>query len=119
MSWNQGAITVPINKMPTTQTTSTIAWTGLTAAILVPTGVLALLPAALLLAALTTGFNGVQINLGISTGLSALLEGVVVITAAFAMRSTAGRWLQSRSRLGAQDTGSEAADVGNAAGTSL
>jgi general nucleoside transport system permease protein len=70
---------------------NSIAWTGLTAAILVPSGVLALLPVSLLLAALNTGFQGIQQSLGLSSGLSTLLAGVVIITAAFAIRNPASR----------------------------
>lgn len=66
-----------------------IAWTGLTAAMLVPSGLLALLPVSLLLAALSTGFEGIQRELGISSGLSTLLAGIVIVTAAFATRSPA------------------------------
>lgn len=69
---------------------NSVAWTGLTAAILVPAGIAALLPVGALLAALTTGFNGVQIDIGISTGLSALLQGVVVLAAALAVRGERG-----------------------------
>jgi simple sugar transport system permease protein len=70
---------------------NSIAWTGLTAAILVPSGVLALLPVSLLLAALNTGFEGIQQSLGLSSGLSTLLAGVVIITAAFAIRNPDSR----------------------------
>jgi ABC-type uncharacterized transport system permease subunit len=67
---------------------NSIAWTGLTAAILVPVGALALLPVSALLAALSTGFAGIQRDLGIPTGLGILMAGVVIIAAAFAVRSS-------------------------------
>jgi general nucleoside transport system permease protein len=69
---------------------NSIAWTGLTAAILVPGAVLALLPASGLLAALVTGFAGIQRDLGIPSGLGTLLAGIVVVVAAFAVRPAAG-----------------------------
>jgi simple sugar transport system permease protein len=68
--------------------TNSIAWTGLTAAMLVSSGVLALVPVSALLASLVTGLAGVQRDLGIATGLSTLLVGVVVIASALAIRSS-------------------------------
>lgn len=67
---------------------ASIAWTGLTAAILVPAGIVAVLPMACLLAILSAGFIGIQRDLGVSAGLGTLLQGVVIIAAALAMTST-------------------------------
>jgi general nucleoside transport system permease protein len=64
-----------------------VAWTGLTVAILVPAGVAAVLPVSLGMAALTSGFIELQIQLGISTGLGTALEGAIIIAAAFAIRA--------------------------------
>jgi general nucleoside transport system permease protein len=69
---------------------NSIAWTGLTAAFLVPAGLFALVPVSTLLAALVTGFAGIQRDLGIPTGLGTLLAGIVVIAAAFSVRSPRG-----------------------------
>jgi ABC-type uncharacterized transport system permease subunit len=86
---------------------NSIAWTGLTAAILVPAGVLALVPVSALLAALVTGFGGIQRDLGIPTGLGTLLAGVIVVAAAFAIRSPqpGARPLRYRRPAGHKDAG--------------
>lgn len=70
---------------------ASIAWTGLTAAILVPAGIVAILPMAALLAGLSAGFIGIQRDLGVSAGLGTLLQGVVIIAAALALVSSADR----------------------------
>ncbi|GAA1538750.1 ABC transporter permease [Nocardioides humi] len=66
---------------------ASIAWSGLTAAILVTSGVVAVLPMATMLAVLSTGFVGIQRDLGVSAGLGSLLQGVVIIAAAVALRA--------------------------------
>lgn len=64
-----------------------VAWTGLTVAILVPAGVAAVIPVSLGMAALTSGFIELQLQLGISSGLGTALQGAIIIAAAFAIRS--------------------------------
>lgn len=64
---------------------NSIAWTGLTAAILIPAGLLAMIPVSLFLAALTTGLAGVQRDIGITSGLGTLVQGVLIVIAAVAL----------------------------------
>lgn len=64
-----------------------IAWTGLTVALLVPAGVAAIIPVSFAMAALTSGFIEVQIELGLSTGLGTALQGALVVAAAVGIRS--------------------------------
>lgn len=90
---------------------NSVAWTGVIAAILVSGRVLAVLPAALLLAALTTGFAGIQRDLGIPSGLGVLMAGLVVITAAFMARSGGNRVRPSSGR--ARDKQSANSEEGN------
>ena len=62
-----------------------IAWTGLTAAILIPAGLLVMIPVSVFLAALTTGLAGVQRDIGITSGLGTLVQGLLIIIAAVAL----------------------------------
>jgi general nucleoside transport system permease protein len=66
--------------------TNSLAWSGLTAALVAGSSVIALLPASVLLACMTTGFAGIQLDLGIDPGLGILLQGLIILTAAFAGR---------------------------------
>jgi len=70
---------------------NSIAWTGLTAAILIPAGLLAMLPASLFLAALTTGLAGVQRDIGITSGLGTLVQGLLIVIAAVALTERVSR----------------------------
>lgn len=70
---------------------SSVAWTGLTAAILIPSGLLIMLPAALFLAALTTGLVGVQRDIGITAGMGTLVQGVLIVIAAVVLTRRAPR----------------------------
>jgi general nucleoside transport system permease protein len=65
---------------------SSVAWTGLTLAILVPTGILALLPGALLLASLDTGIAGVQREIGVGAGLGMVIQATILLAVAFSGR---------------------------------
>ncbi|MDV6270812.1 ABC transporter permease [Rhodococcus globerulus] len=64
---------------------NSIAWTGLTAAILIPAGVLVMIPVSMFLAALTTGLVGVQREIGITSGLGTLVQGLLIVIAAVAL----------------------------------
>lgn len=70
---------------------NSIAWTGLTAAILIPAGVLVMIPASAFLAALTTGLAGVQRDIGIASGLSTLVQGLLIVIAAVALTERIGK----------------------------
>jgi general nucleoside transport system permease protein len=78
--------------------TDSVAWTGLTLAILVPAGIVALLPGALLLAAVATGVAGVQRELGVGAGLAMVIEATILLAVAFAGRPAmrGGRTLRRR-----------------------
>jgi simple sugar transport system permease protein len=76
---------------------SSIAWTGLTAAIIVPAGLLVMVPVSLFLAALTTGLAGVQREIGITSGLGTLVQGLLIVVAAVALAER-GASLRSRRR---------------------
>jgi ABC-type uncharacterized transport system permease subunit len=64
---------------------ASIAWTGLTAAILIPGGLLVMVPVSAFLAALTTGLAGIQRELGITSGLGILVQGLLIVLAAVAL----------------------------------
>ncbi|UWU19481.1 ABC transporter permease (plasmid) [Rhizobium sullae] len=96
---------------------NSVAWTGVIAAILVSGRVLAVLPAALLLAALTTGFAGIQRDLGIPSGLGVLMAGLVVITAAFMAKGGGNRVRPSSGRAhGKQSANSDEGNGQSSAG---
>jgi simple sugar transport system permease protein len=63
------------------------AWTGLTLAILVPSGILMLLPGALLLAGVDTGVAGIQLDLGVGAGLATVIQATILVAVAFSGRS--------------------------------
>jgi general nucleoside transport system permease protein len=74
-----------------------VAWTGLTLAIMVPAGIVALLPGAVLLAAVQTGVAGVQRDLGVAIGLATVIQATILVAVAFSSRSVVGSGV-SRSR---------------------
>ena len=68
------------------------AWMGVTLAIMVPRSVLTLLPVGFLLAAMQTGFEGVQRDMGIAGSLGMVVQALILVFAAFSRRTSAAAW---------------------------
>lgn len=66
--------------------TNSLAWSGITVALVAGSSAAAVLPASALLACLATGFAGIQLELGIDPGLGILLQGLIITLAAFTGR---------------------------------
>jgi ABC-type uncharacterized transport system permease subunit len=82
-----------------------VAWTGLTLAIMVPSGVLALIPGGLVLASLQTGVAGIQRSLGIAAGLAVVLQATILLAVA-----VSSRFGTAEARPGSSDATTEPGD---------
>lgn len=67
---------------------SSPAWMGLTLAVLVPASAVALLPGAILLAGLQTGFAGVQRSVGVTGELALVVQALILIGVALTGQRT-------------------------------
>jgi len=96
---------------------SSVAWTGLTLAILVPSGIVALLPGALLLAAIDTGIAGVQRDVGVGVGLAMVIQATILLAVALSGRTVvAGARRRRRARDGGRALGVRSAVVSGQVG---